>query len=619
MVWRSNTPLCAGNRQRNLARAPIGPKSALQMTSGRGKILWVGGCAAGVALAAAVLVIGGHFTPPPLPALVHYSNLPPQFGHALQVAWSRAGAPDRSANDVRQLAQLYQANRLNAEAKACYLVIARSPGGLSACDHYFQAEVELEESDLGAAAVDLAATLREEPGYIPARLKLAEVLFKSGKADEAAKEYAAILVSDAHHPQALYGMARVEQQRGDDDGAVARLRDLVAHHPESTSGTALLANILDRRGETEEAAALRARSQQTQEPLPPDPWMKALLVDCYDLLRLGTAFEDYQRTGQMGEALPFLDRLEELDPKGWIAPMLRGWSQKQAGHYPESVEEYRLALRNGGDPERIVPLLVNALLTEGKPADAAALLAQYHARLPNSVPILLSYSEVAVRMKDSKLARTLLSEVLQREPYLYMPNMSMAQILWVAGEHDAAAQCLQRVAKVYPGDVDSRGLLGQYYMEKPDPWSAVAPLEQAIADVDAKDPRRERLIRMLDTAYLAAGSLEASRGNFAKAVSFSEKSINLVPNGMRGYGLKANVCRKMKDFKGAEQALEKMSALEPLEPMIQLGLGDVTYQAGDKDRARGHWQRALQLAPASATELRDALGLRLGGHVPADL
>jgi tetratricopeptide (TPR) repeat protein len=299
--------------------------------------------------------------------------------------------------------------------------------------------------------------------------------------------------------------------------------------------------------------------------------------------------------------------------------MLRGWSQKQAGHYPESVEEYRLALRNGGDPERIVPLLVNALLTEGKPADAAALLAQYHARLPNSVPILLSYSEVAVRMKDSKLARTLLSEVLQREPYLYMPNMSMAQILWVAGEHDAAAQCLQRVAKVYPGDVDSRGLLGQYYMEKPDPWSAVAPLEQAIADVDAKDPRRERLIRMLDTAYLAAGSLEASRGNFAKAVSFSEKSINLVPNGMRGYGLKANVCRKMKDFKGAEQALEKMSALEPLEPMIQLGLGDVTYQAGDKDRARGHWQRALQLAPASATELRDALGLRLGGHVPADL
>jgi Flp pilus assembly protein TadD len=75
----------------------------------------------------------------------------------------------------------------------------------------------------------------------------------------------------------------------------------------------------------------------------------------------------------------------------------------------------------------------------------------------------------------------------------------------------------------------------------------------------------------------------------------------------------------MKDFRGAEQALEKMSALEPAEPMIQLSLGDVIYQAGDRDRAREHWQRALQLSPANATELRDALGLRLGGHVPADL
>jgi len=589
------------------------------MTSGRRKLLWACGCAAGLALAATVIIPGGRRLPPPLPDLAHYSNLPPQFNRALQAAWAKAGASGRNPNDVRQLAHLYQANRLNAEAKACYLVIAKGPGGLSASDHYYQAEVALEESDLGTATIELTATLQEEPGYMPARHKLADVLFKSGQPEGAAKEYAAILVTDAHHPQALFGMARVEQQRGNDDAAVARLRDLVGHHPESTSGAALLANILDRRGETEESAAMRARSQQTQEPIPPDPWMKALLVDCYDLLRLGTAFEDYQRTGQMEEALPFLDRLEELDPKGWTAPMLRGWSQKQAGHYPEAVEEYRVALKNGGDPERICPLLVNALLTEGKPVDAAALLAQYRARLPHSIPILLSYSEVAVRMKDSKLARSLLAEVLQKEPYLYMPNMSMAQILWVAGDHDGAAQCLQRVAKVYPADVDSRGLLGQYYMEKPDPWSAISPLEQAIADVDAKDPRRDRLIRMLDTAYLAAGSLEASRGHFEKAVSFSERSIRLVPNGMRGYGLKANACRKMKDFRGAEQALEKMSALEPAEPMIQLSLGDVIYQAGDRDRAREHWQRALQLSPANATELRDALGLRLGGHVPADL
>jgi len=587
------------------------------MMSRRRTIQWAWGGAAVVAVAAALVLIL-HSRRPQLPAPAHYGNLPEQFNQALQGARARAGSFGHDASAVRELARLYQANRLYPEARACYRVIAAAPGGLTARDHYYLAAIAQDESDLGGAQAELRAALQAEPAYIPARLALADTLFKAGRSEEAGKEFAAVLEAEAGHPRALFGLARIELQRGDDDSAVARLRDLLAHHPESTSASALLAQILERRGETENAAAARALSQQTHEPVPPDPWMRAMLVDCYDLQRLGIAFEEYRLAGQMDEALPLLNRLEELDPKGWMPPMLRGWSQKQAGHCPEAVQEYTLALKNGGDPEWICPLLVAALLTEGKPAEAAAFLAEYHSKLPHSIPILLSYSEVAVRLKDERLARSLLSEVLRAEPYLYMPNMSMVQILWTSGERDAAAQILQRVARVFPADVDSRGMLGQYYMEKGDPWSAVRPLEQAVAHVQAQDPRRDRLARMLNTAYLTAGSLEASRGHFAEAASFSEKSIRLVPDALRGYALKANVCKRMKDFKGAAQALGKMSALAPAEPSYQLGLGDAVYQGGDRDGARVYWQRALQLAPADATELRNALGLRLAGHVTSE-
>lgn len=585
--------------------------------SRRRKIQWACGCAVGLALAA-VFILTRQNNRPHLPAFSHYANLPDQFNQALQSARARAGSGGDDADEVRKLARLYQANRLYLEAKACYRVITASPGGLTARDHYYLAAMAQDESELGIAQGELRATLQAEPRYIPARVALAEILFKTDQADEAGREYAAILKIEPEHPQASLGLARIELQRGNDDGAVARLRSLVAHHPESASGAALLAQILDRRGETEEAAAMRARSQQTLEPVPADPWMRAMLVDCYDVQRLGIAFEQYCLTGQLDEALPSLDRLEELDPHGWIPPLLHGWSQKQAGHYPEAVQQYRLALKRGGDPERICPLLVAALLTEGNPTEAAALLADYHAKLPHSIPILLSYCEVAVRLKDEKLARSLLTEALQAEPYLYMANMSMVQILWTAGEHDAAAQCLLKVARVFPADVDSRGLLGQYYMEKSNPWSAIRPLEQAIAVVQAQNPNRDRLIKMLNTAYLLAGSLEASRGHFAQAVSFSEKSIRLAPDGLRGYALKANACRRLRDFKGAADALGKVSFLEPNEPTIQLSLGDVVYQDGDRDRAREYWKRALQLAPADATELRKALGLRLAGNVSAD-
>jgi tetratricopeptide (TPR) repeat protein len=584
--------------------------------SRRRKIQWVCACAAGLALAAAFVVMrrGNRAR---LPAPAHYGSLPEAFNQALLRARARSESSGLD-DDTRALASLYQANRLYPEARACYRVIAAARGGLGARDHYYLAAMAQDESDLEQAQAELRATLQAEPAYIPARVALADALFKTGRADDAAKEYAAVLEIEADQPQAMFGLARVELQQANDDGAEARLEELVSRHPESTSGAALLANVLDRRGRKDEADAMRARSLQTNEPVPPDPWMKALLADCYSLQRLSLVFEQYRLAGQMDEALPLLDRLEELDPKSWIPPMLRGWSQKEAGHYPEAVQEYRLALANGADPERICPLLVAALLTEGRPAEAAALLAGYHAQLPHSVPILLSYSEVAVRMKDDKLARSLLTQVLLEDPNLYMPNMSMVQILWDAGEHDAAAQRLLRVARVFPADVDSRGLLGQYYMEKSDPWSATASLEQAIAHVQPKDPRRERLTRMLDTAYLTAGSLEASQGHYAKAVAFSEKAIRLVPDGMRGYALKAKACGRERDFKGEAEALGRLASLEPAEPSIQLNLGDALYQAGDTDGAREHWQLALRLAPAEAAGLRGSLGLRLAGRFTPD-
>lgn len=606
------------NQRQSLARRPIHPKVEADMLNTRRIIIWGYACAFALVLVSA-FVIHWRGSRPQLPDAIHYGKLPEEFNRALLGARARAASGASGPAAVRELAHLYQANWLYPEARACYKVIASGPGGLSAQDHYYLAAIAQDDSDLVAAQAELRATLEAEPRYVPARVALAEVLFKSGQSDDAAKEYTAVLGIEAYNPQAMFGLARIEQQRGNEAGAVSGLRDLMARHPDSTSGAALLATILEHRSEAEEAAAMRSRSVQKQEPVPPDPWMKAMLADCYDLTRLGLAFEQYQKSGQMDEALPMLDRLDELDPEGWTAPMLRGWSRKQAGQYPEAVREYRLALTHGGNPERICPLLVAALLTEHKDKEAASVLAEYRAKLPHSIPILLSYSEVAVRMGDEALARSLLTEVLQAEPYLYMPNMSMVQILWSAGEHDAAAKCLQRVATTFPADIDSRGLLGQYFMEKSDPWSAIAPLEQAVGLVQAKDSRRERLLKMLDTAYLAAGSLEASRGRFAESVRFSEKSIQLFPDGVRGYALKANVCRRERDFKGAAQALARLSALEPGDPAVQMSLGDVLYQGGDGTGAHEHWQRALQLAPADASSLRSALGQRLTGSIPAEI
>ena len=369
----------------------------------RRTVQWVCACAVGLALACGLAYVRRN-EQPLIPSLASYPDRPLQFIQALHDARERVLSRGHDSDDVRKLAQLYLANRLYAEARACYLAVAKGKEGLTAHDHYYLAAIALDESAMDLAQKELRSTLESEPGYVPARLSLAGVLFKTGHADAADKEYALALDTDPGNPRATLGLARIDLQKGNDEAAITRLSALVAHHPESTSGEALLAQILDRRGQSGDAAAMRARSQQIHEPIAPDPWMKTLMADCYDLQRLELAFEQYRLAGQLEEALPLLGRLDELDPNGWIPPMLRGWSQKEAGHYPEAVQDYNLALKNGGDPEKICPLLGAALLTEHNPAEAAQLLAHYHAQLPNSIPILLSYSEVAVNLKDEKLA-----------------------------------------------------------------------------------------------------------------------------------------------------------------------------------------------------------------------
>ena len=555
---------------------------------------------------------------PALPAISHYGNLPEDFNRALHEAADKIGVPSDNPEGVRKLARLYHANRLFAEVRACYRVIAASPPGLTARDHYYLADIAQNENDLAGAQTELRAVVRTEPGYIPARLALAETLFKSGEPEEAGKEYSAILALEVNQPQASLGMARIELQRGDDDAAVARLEELMAGHPESAAAAGLFAQVLDRRGETDRAIALAQSSQQKPELPPADPWKNALLVDCYDIQRLSLTFEEYFKTGKMDEAAPLLDRLSVLDPKGPITMMFAGFSHAKTLQHVAAVREYYDALGKGGDPEKVAPLLVSSLLAIGKVDEAGDLMADLYAKMPASSPIAKAYAEVALRKNDEKLSRELLTKVLEKEPYLQSQNMSLAKILWDSRERDAAVKYLQRVASVYANDVPSRALLGEYFLAKSDPISAIAPLEQAAKYVVAKTPAQKSLTAMLGAAYLQVGNKESEKENFANAADYYEKAARLNPTDLDAFAGIANACVVLKQFRRAGGALEKMASLQPDNPTIRLSLGDVVYQDGNVTEARRHWEKALQLDPAGETEMRNALNERLGGHITAD-
>ncbi|HEY4247065.1 MAG TPA: tetratricopeptide repeat protein [Lacunisphaera sp.] len=578
----------------------------------------LGGACLLAALATGAIAAGAGSNRPELPAISRYGNLPQDFDRALHDAADKIGNPSKNPDAVRQLALLYHANRLFAEAKACYRVIAAMPPGLTARDHYYLADIAQNENDLATAQRELEAVVRLDPTYIPARLSLADTSFKSGEPDEAAKEYSAVLAIEANQPEAALGMARIELQRGDDDAAVARLEELTAGHPESAAAAALFAQVLDRRGETDRAIAMAQGSRQKPALPPADPWKDALLRDCYDVQRLSLTFEEYFKTGKMAEATPLLDRLAVLDPKGPITMMFAGFSHAKALQHVAAVREYYAALGSGGDPEKIAPLLVNSLVALGKLDEANALMADLYAKNPASGPITKAYAELAVRRGDAKLSQELLTKVLEKEPFLQAQNMSLANILWSSGDRDAAAKHLQRVASVYADDVPSRALLGEYFLGKSDPISAIALLEQAAKYVVPKTPAQKSLAALLITAYGQAANRESEKGNFASAADHYEKAARLDPTNLDAFAGQANACVMLKQFHRAAEALQKMATLQPDNPTIHLSLGDVVYQAGNPAEARRDWEKALQLDPAGETDMRSALNDRLSGRITAD-
>jgi len=568
-------------------------------------------------VAAAVLVMVVR-SAPKIPGKARYDDRPAAFNRALELARRKVRGGSFDADGLRALARLFQANRLDDEALACYQVIA-GRSGLDAHDHYYMSEIAQFQGDMVVAEKELRAVLQTEPRYLPARLALGDVLFKNGQADEARKEYAGILSTEANQPQAMFALARIDLMEGNDIAAVARLEALMAGHPENTSGAALLAQVFERLGDATRASVMRQWSRQRPEPEPEDPWKDALMTDCFDTVLLGLKFEEYFTTGQIALAVPFLSRIEELDPKSPIPQLLRGWMQFRDHHYQEAVDEYRRALDKGADAEKICPYMVKALVALGRVGDAARLVSEYSAKKPDSIPILEAYADVAVLQGDEKAARVLLAKVLQKEPYLNSANLNMAKILWESGERDEAAVCLQRLVSMNPNDVGVRALLGQHYLDKARPESALAPLEQAVALENVQSTRHKVLTSMLYSAYVQAGNSLCGQGHGADAVSmFYEKAIRLEPDEPQAYAGKAVACARLKEFRGAEEALEKMASLQPRNATIYLSLGDILYQEGNAEQARRDWQRALDLAAAGDSQLRDAIGARLSGDITAD-
>ena len=292
---------------------------------------------------------------------------------------------------LEQLGRIYHANGFLAEAAQVWeglgLIEPRNPRW-----PYLLATILAGYGRLDVALPRLQQTVDLAPDYLPARLRLAEALLKTGRTEEAAQAFAAALAKDPVQPYALLGLVRIDFAARRWPEAREKLQRITTATPDFSPAWALLVTVHEQTGAI--AAAEEARGQSTNSGLRmmPDPWIDELMADCYDVYRLNVAAAAMAKADSAG-AIRLLRRALIFDPANALSHRLLGTELKKAGDTREARRAYERAAELAPEADLNWTTLVVFLKSNDELEASEAALVRGLVHCPDSPGLLLERVE----------------------------------------------------------------------------------------------------------------------------------------------------------------------------------------------------------------------------------
>lgn len=237
--------------------------------------------------------------------------LPPDARSAVDGAIARGRAGDVAA--LGELSRLYHANGFFAEATRCYEVLEALQPDEPRWPHR-HATLAAGFGEARAAESRWRRVIGLAPDYLPARLRLGELLLKTNRSQDAAAVFGDVLQRKPDDPHAALGLARIEIEAGRWPQARERLEKIVAQ-TDYALGYDLIVTVYEQLGMPAQAAAVRSRTKASGAYRDfADPWITELLDACYDPYQLALAAGVAERTGESDRAVRLLERAVEIAP-----------------------------------------------------------------------------------------------------------------------------------------------------------------------------------------------------------------------------------------------------------------------------------------------------------------
>lgn len=326
-------------------------------------------------------------------------DLPKAVRIQLQEAYDSARTAPNDAGAAGRLGMLLHAYDQHRSALSCYEVAhALDPRVFSWT--YLRGVEEAALGDYTAAARSLRTAVTIDPDYLPARIRLADVLMATGDLDGSRMEYTALAREAPELAAAHYGLGRLSALRRESKAAVEHYRRAVDISPQF--GTAHYALALAYRDvgldDLAERHAAQFRRWGARRPSPPDPILESVVGLKNTARALLATAAQRASAGRLQEAIDLHLQALAIDSRVAQAHVNLISLYGRAGRVAEAESHYRAALAfegNGADAHYNYGVL---LVSTGRPRDAidafrkALDLHPFHAQAHNNLATLLAAS-----------------------------------------------------------------------------------------------------------------------------------------------------------------------------------------------------------------------------------
>jgi len=323
------------------------------------------------------------------------------------------------------------------------------------------------------AALLLRKALAVSPGYLPARVKLAEALLESGRVDESAPLFEVLVKEPAAEPVAEFGLGRVEAARGRHDKAIVHFERAVTLFPELGAAHYALARSYRALGRADAATRSLALHQKhgARWPAIDDQVLAgviALKADPRAQMRRGTKLAE---EGDIAGAIAAVEGALSADPAAVDAHSILISLYGRLGQWPKAEAHYRSAVASG----------VN--------------LADAH----------YDYGVVLGMQEKWDLAADAYRSAIAANPMHAQARNNLGQILERERQIEAAAAEYRSALESQPGFRLARFNLGRMLIALGQPAEAVSELEKL---TEPRDAEAARYLFALSVAHVRAGRKE---------------------------------------------------------------------------------------------------------------